>query len=363
MIDRNAFREMDWYLVGLLLLNAGLGWVMISSSSQGLPGSIDMKQLLWLGIGSLGFFLILLVDYKMLVTYSPVLYAAGLVLLAVLIFLGRVVGGARSWFRLGILGIQPSEVMKILLILILARIYAEFKGFYVSWPRAAASVGATVLPLALVAMQPDLGTASTYVPLVLASLFLAGLSRKTTVLLIVAALGFGLLGWNFGLQDYQKKRILTLVSPSLDPRGAGYQIAQSKIAIGSGGILGKGLKKGTQSQLRFLPARHTDFVFSVLGEELGFAGVCAAFALFVALLLRLFRTVGQARDRAGIYIVFLAAVLLTYQFVVNILMVIGLFPVTGIPLPFYSYGGSSLLTSFLTVGLAVNVKMRRFVNV
>jgi len=363
MIDRNVFRELDWYLVGLLILNAALGCLIIYSSSQGQSGHIYLKQIFWVGVSCLGFFLILLVDYKVLVTYSPIFFGAGLVVLASLIFFGRIVGGAKSWFRLGFLGIQPSEIMKILLILMLARIYAEFKKPYVSWARAAAGAGATVIPMALVAMQPDLGTASTYVPLILAALFLAGLNRKTMILLLVAALGLGLFGWNFAFKDYQKKRILTLVSPSRDPQGAGYQIAQSKIAIGSGGFLGKGLKKGTQSQLRFLPARHTDFVFSVLGEEFGFVGVCAALALFSVLLRRLFRSVSLARDRAGIYIIFMVANLLTYQFLVNVLMVVGLFPVTGIPLPFISYGGSSLLVSFLAVGLVVNVKMRRFANI
>jgi rod shape determining protein RodA len=197
----------------------------------------------------------------------------------------------------------------------------------------------------------------------LAALILAGLNRKIVIIVILGTLLAGFAGWNYGLKDYQKKRVLTLFSPSLDPKGSGYQITQSKIAIGSGGVLGKGFRKGTQSQLRFLPARHTDFIFAVLGEEFGFLGVAAAMGLYLLLLMRLFRTVAKARDRSGIYVVFLVSVLLTFQYLVNVLMVVGLFPVTGIPLPFLSYGGSSLLTSFIAVGLVVNVRMRRFVNI
>jgi rod shape determining protein RodA len=181
--------------------------------------------------------------------------------------------------------------------------------------------------------------------------------------LLLAALVLGVGGWNFGLKDYQKKRLTTLLNPLHDPRGSGYQIIQSKIAIGSGGLSGKGFMKGTQSQLRFLPARHTDFIFSVIGEEAGFLGVFVVIGLYFFMLARMFQAVSKARDRAGVYIVFTASLLIAFQFLVNILMIIGLFPVVGITLPFLSYGGSSLLTSYVACGLILNVRMRRFANV
>jgi rod shape determining protein RodA len=363
MIDRNIFRELDWYLLGLLLLNSALGCLLIYSAAHGQPGQVYLKQAFWVGVSCLGFFIVLLVDYKILVTYSLVLYVLGLGVLLSLLFFGRVVGGAKSWIRLAFVGVQPSELMKVAVILMLARIFAEFKRSYVSLGRALTSVGVAVLPMAVIALQPDLGTAATYLPIVVAALWLAGVNRKTVAVLLVGAVLVGFCGWNFYLKDYQKKRIETLFSPGQDPLGSGYQITQSKIAVGSGGLLGKGFRKGTQSQLRFLPARHTDFVFSVLGEEFGFVGVGVAASLYLLLLLRLLRSVAKSRDRSGIYIIFMVAMLLTFQFMVNVLMVVGLFPVTGIPLPLLSYGGSSLLSAFLAVGLVVNVKMRRFVNI
>jgi rod shape determining protein RodA len=234
---------------------------------------------------------------------------------------------------------------------------------HLSWGKGIFGSGVVGLPFFLVALQPDLGTAASYIPIFLASTLLAGLNRKTVIFLLIISLTLGFLGWNFVLKDYQKKRLTTLIFPSQDPLGSSYHITQSKIAVGSGGLLGKGYKKGTQSQLRFLPARHTDFIFSVIGEEVGFMGVAFAIGFYFLLLLRLFKSIGQSRDRAGVYIVFMVAVMITFQFMINVMMVIGLFPITGIPLPLYSYGGSSLLANFLGISLVLNVKIRRFVNV
>jgi len=180
---------------------------------------------------------------------------------------------------------------------------------------------------------------------------------------LIVAIILCLVGWNFGLKEYQRKRITTLIFPQEDPLGAGYHILQSKIALGSGGFLGKGYKRGSQSQLKFLPARHTDFIFSVVGEEFGFMGVILVFLSYYLFLLKLFRSVEKSRDRAGVYIVFMVAIMISFQFFINVMMTIGLFPIAGIPLPLLSYGGSSLLTNYLAVSLVLNVKMRRFANV
>lgn len=363
MINRKLLGEVDWLLVGILVLNSILGCILIYSATHYLPGQFHLRQALWIVVCLVALTLVLLVDYKSLVAYSPLLYGAGILMLLGLQAWGRLTAGTKSWYRVSSFGFQPSELVKVFLILLLARLFSEYRRRTISSGMMILSVGTVGLPLALVVMQPDLGTAMSYLPLLLGVFLLAGMSRRRVVVLVLLALGLGFLGWNVILHDYQKQRLVTLFSPGHDPQGAGYQIQQSKIAIGSGGLTGKGFKQGTQSQLNFLPARHTDFIFAVLGEELGFLGVLIVTAAFFVLLLRLFKAVSLARDRAGVYVVFLAASLITFQFLVNILMVIGLFPVAGIPLPLLSYGGSSLLTTYLCVGLAINVRMRRFANV
>lgn len=360
---RFSLAEIDVVTIGLVLVLALLGVVAIASAAQYMPGHYVLRQLAWIVVGLGAMFLVMAVDYKILVTYALSLYAGLLAVLAALLVFARFVAGTKSWITLGGFRGQPSELGKIILILVLARFFSEHRAKTLATRETLLSLGLAVPPILLVAVQPDLGTALTCFPIVVGAYILAGLRRRTVVIVVVASLVLAVGGWNFALKDYQKKRITTLFNPGQDARGAGYQILQSKIAIGSGGLAGKGFKKGSQSQLRFLPARHTDFILSVIGEEFGFAGVFAVLTLYFLLLARLFLAVGLARDRAGVYIVFLAALLLAFQFFINVLMIIGLFPVTGVPLPFVSYGGSSLLSSCLAVGLVLNVKMRRFANV
>jgi rod shape determining protein RodA len=364
MIDRVQLREIDWILIGLLLLNAVIGVVLIYSSAHYLAGGFYLRQLLWLLVSVVFLFLTLTVDYKILLGFSPYVYGLFIAVLAGMLIFGKAVSGAKSWvLRLSIFGGQPSELAKIALILLLARIFSEYRRRSLSLEFGILSVGVTVLPFVVIGLQPDLGTAVSLLPILFGALILCGLTRKTVVLLLAGTLVLGFTGWNFVLKDYQKKRLITLVNPNKDPRGTGYHVLQSKIAIGSGGLSGKGFQKGTQSQLKFLPARHTDFIGSVLGEEFGFLGIFAVFLSYFFFLARLFTSVPRSRDRAGMYIIFMVACLLSFQFLVNVMMIVGLFPVTGVPIPLLSYGGSSLLTTFLAVGLALNVKMRRCVNV
>jgi len=363
MIDRSLLRHIDWILVGLLLLNSLIGVAFIYSSSHYLQGNYFLKQILWIFIGSIALFLFLIVDYKILVSFSLYFYIIAVATLGGVLLFGRLVAGAKSWLKFSFLQFQPSELAKLALILLLASVFSKFRRDSISWKKGLLSGAVTAVPVFFVALQPDLGTALTYIPLFLAALILAGMNRKVFVYILITALVLGVVGWNFALKDYQKNRLTTLISPSKDPLGSGYHILQSKIAIGSGGFLGKGFRKGTQSQLRFLPARHTDFIFSVIGEEFGFMGVVLALMCYFLFLNRLFKSVGLARDRAGVYIVFLVSVMITFQFFINVLMVIGFFPITGTPLPMLSYGGSSLLTNYLGVSLVLNVKMRRFVFV
>jgi len=354
---------MDWALTALLLLNTVVGVVLIYSATFYTGGGFAWKQVLWMVIALGFFFLTVAVDYKFWIEIAPYLYGLALLVLVGLLAFGRVTSGARSWLRLAFLGGQPSEVAKVAVLLILARLFSEYRAAFANFAFGALAVLLAGLPMAVIAFQPDFGTAFCFFPLLAGALILAGLNRRMIALFLVVAVVGGFLGWNFFLKDYQKKRLETLVNPGQDPRGAGYHVLQSKIAIGSGGTTGKGFMKGTQSRLRFLPARHTDFIFAVLGEEFGFAGVFAVFVLYFLLLARMFRSVGKTRDRAGSYITFMASSLLTFQFLINVLMIVGLLPVTGIPIPLLSYGGSSLLTTYVAVGLVVNIQMRRFAYV
>jgi len=363
MIDRRLLSNIDWVLIALLLWNSALGVVFIYSSSHYLPGNYYLRQIIWIVLSLIALFLFIMIDYKNFLTYSLHLYIVFIFPLAGMLLFGKLVVGTKSWIRFPFFQIQPSELIKIIMILLLAQIFSEYKARYFSWNKLLLSGGAVSLPILLVVLQPDLGTTLTYVPIILAALILAGFSRKSFIFILIFTLVLSFGVWNFFLKEYQKQRIMTLINPLQDPLGAGYHILQSKIAIGSGGFLGKGYKKGTQSQLRFLPARHTDFIFSVIGEEFGYAGVIVVFLSYFLLLSRLFRSIDKSRDRAGVYIIFMVAMMIAFQFFVNVMMVIGLFPVIGIPLPFLSYGGSSLLTNYLAVSLVLNVKMRRFVNV
>jgi len=363
MIDRRLIQEIDWILLGLILLQSLVGVVFIYSSSHVLPGAYHVRQLIWIGISLLVLILVLVIDYKFFVSLSVYFYGLMVVLLAATLGFARLVAGTKSWITLGLMQLQPSELAKIVMILIFARFFAEYKRPYLTTRVTLWALLVAGVPLLLIIAQPDLGTAMTFVAVIGGAFILAGLRRKAIVLFVLAALLVGVGGWTIALKDYQKKRVTTLINPAGDPRGSGYQVIQSKIAIGSGGFAGKGFLKGSQSQLRFLPARHTDFIFSVIGEETGFIGVFIVIVLYFALLARMFLSVNKARDRAGIYIIFTASLLIAFQFLVNILMIIGLFPVVGITLPFLSYGGSSLLASYVACGLVLNVKMRRFANV
>jgi rod shape determining protein RodA len=363
MIDRRLVQEVDWILIGLVLAQSLIGVVFIYSSSHFLPGHYYVRQLIWIAVSLVSLVLVLAVDYKFFISFSPYLYGLIVAVLAATLVFARLVAGTKSWITFGLMQLQPSELAKIVMILVFARLFAEYKSPYMTRQHTLLVLAIAGVPLLLIVLQPDLGTAMTFLAIVGGVFILAGLKRKALVLLLVAVLTLGLCAWNFGLKDYQKQRVTTLINPLNDPHGSGYQLIQSKIAIGAGGFAGKGFMKGTQSQLRFLPARRTDFIFSVIGEETGFLGVFVVIVLYFFLLARMFLSVAKARDRAGIYIVFTASLLIAFQFLVNVLMIIGLFPVVGITLPFLSYGGSSLLTSYVACGLVLNVKMRRFANV
>ena len=282
------------------------------------------------------------------------------VLVGLLLF-GPVTSGTRSWLNIGSMGVQPSELTKIVVILALAHYFSELDPLPFGTRRLFVAAVLVLVPFILVAVQPDLGTASSFLPILAGIAWVAGIRYAAAMRLTVASVGMAPFGY-FLLEDYQRARLLTFLDPGRDPLGAAYQIVQSKIAVGSGGLVGTGLYAGSQSKGNFLPAQHTDLVFAVLGEELGFIGVTLVLSLYLVLLLRVLQTARLARDRAGAYIATGVATVMLYHLLVNVGMVIGFAPITGIPLPLLSYGGSSALTSGIAIGLVLSVRNRRFLN-
>jgi rod shape determining protein RodA len=283
-----------------------------------------------------------------------------LTLLAVLL-VGTKVFGSRRWIPILGFTFQISEFVKLVLILLVARFLTELRSETLDWQELVKLSGLVFLPMILVVKQPDLGTALTYLPILAIGVYLAGLRREYLVVIGLLAVFVLPVSWNF-LQDYQKARLVSFQYPDRDPRGTGYQTIQSKIAVGAGGMWGQGVAKGTQTQLRFLPVPHTDFIFSAFAEEHGFVGVVIVLALYFVLLMQIIQNAQTAPDRAGMYICMGVVALLVFHLLVNVGMVVGRMPVTGIPLPLMSAGGSNTLSTFLMLGLVNNVRLRRFVN-
>ena len=325
----------------------------------------DHKQIEFLLVGIVLMFLISRIDYHRLVDIAPWAYGVGLFSLVAVKLVGTKVLGGRRWINLGGgIHFQPSEWVKLILILAIARYFWGLVGRDLSWLDIGKSFAMIGVPMGLVLIQPDLGTALTYFPVLLVGLFLGGIRIRQVMILM---LGFSLLiggAWLSGkrLKPYQMARLTSFIDPGSDPRGAGYQILQSKIAVGSGGLWGKGTNKGTQTQGDFLPIPYTDFIFAAFCEEHGFVGGMGILLLYFLILMRLIENAQQASDVPGAFIIMGVVAVMLFQIVVNIGMVVGMMPVTGIPLPLMSYGGSSILFSFLALGIVMNIRMRRFVN-
>ena len=361
--DRRLITHFEWLLPLLALGVTGLGAMTVYSATH-VPGMhglspLALRQLLWLAGGSVAMLAALVFDYRRLERSAFVVYV--LVLLAVLAVpvLGRIGGGSRRWIPLGPVSIQPSEFMKLGLVLVLARHFARSYERGLGLRAAVVPMLLTAVPAAAILAQPDLGTVAVLGIVSLTMLMLGGIRLRWFVLLGVAVAVTAPVAWPH-LKVYQQKRILTFVHPEMDPRGAGYHVLQSKIAVGSGMTWGKGFLRGTQNQLNFLPEQHTDFIFSVFAEEWGFVGALVLLALYLALVLRGIVIASRARDRFGVLLVLGLTAIVFWQAVINVGMTTGLLPVVGIPLPFFSYGGSSLLCLLIGIGLTMNVSMRRY---
>jgi rod shape determining protein RodA len=344
------------------LLLAAIGLLTVHSASSEMPVDYFPRQTMWVGIGFVLLLTVMSIDYHVLLDFSVVLYGFGLVSLVAVLFAGVVRGGAANWLQIGPFQFQPSEFAKLATGLFLARYLAGLNRRVLDLPQIGIAVAIVGLPMVLVAKEPDMGGAAMYAPLMAGMLLVAGIRTRLLVTAAVIGLVLGAGVWTFGMKGYQRQRVLTFLQPETDPLGAGYQVRQSKIAVGSGELMGKGYMQGTQSQLRFLPARHTDFILSVLAEEWGFLGVSAVLGLYALYIGSAARIAMRARDRAGILLVTGLLAVQCFHIVYNSAMVVGYVPITGIPLPFLSYGGSFTLVNFLSTGIMIGVDMRRYVN-
>ncbi|MDI6686822.1 MAG: rod shape-determining protein RodA [Desulfobacterales bacterium] len=364
MFDRRLIKFFDWGLLGLTFFIAFMGLVVLYSAVMaGDPGPqkiLCIKQLIWYSVGLVAMVFAFLFNYKLLGKWAYAIYLICIILLIAVLFLGTYVGGAKRWLILGPVSVQPSEIVKIAVIIILARYYSKHAN--TSGLRLRELVTPlifTLIPFVLIVNQPDLGTAILLI-LIAGSMTVFVKIEKRSYIYITACCSMLIPVIWFLLKEYQKQRILTFLNPDRDPLGAGYHIIQSKIAVGSGMIFGKGFLQGTQNILAFLPEQHTDFIFSVLAEEWGFVGSLIVLLFFLLLVVRGLTIAYGCRDTFGTILAGGITMFIFLQIVINIGMVIGLMPVVGVPLPFISYGGSSIITVMICIGILMNISMRRF---
>jgi rod shape determining protein RodA len=356
-------KDFDWTMFFIVMIVSGLGVLQIFSATHDTiwQGSW-WKQILYVSAGLVLAWVATNIDYHSLMGQAYPLYLASVALLVAVLVIGKRAFGSSRWIALPAgIHLQVSEFAKIAVILLVARFLTELKTDVLEWRDLLKLGAAIMLPMALIAKEPDLGTALTYIPILAVGIYLAGMRWKYwlaigVVLLVVVPVAYST------LHAYQKARIVSFLDPERDPQGTGYQLIQSKIAVGAGGTWGKGVTKGSQTQLRFLPVPHTDFIFSAFAEEHGFIGVMVVMVLFFVLLMQIVQNAQTAPDRAGMYVCMGVGSLLLFHILVNVGMVVGRMPVTGIPLPLMSYGGSSIWSTFLMLGLVNSVRVRRFVN-
>ncbi|MBT5632056.1 MAG: rod shape-determining protein RodA [Nitrospina sp.] len=363
MIDQRLVSNFNWIFFLTCLGISILGVVIIYSANHGRPEAffrgLYIKQIYWIGYGLVAMLIALALDYRWFSRYAYLIYFITLLALAYVLINGVVASGSRRWVYIGSISIQVSEFAKVSLIIALAKYFESGKmsGQYTLKDLLIPAL-MTALLGGLIVVQPDLGTTMMVFFIFLVFIAAIEMNKATLIKLFSCGLLMAPAIWFF-LKDYQKTRLFTLFNPELDPLGAGYHSIQSKIAIGSGGFWGKGLLAGTQSRLNFLPEKHTDFIFSVFAEETGFLGVAVLLSLFLFIILKGLNIAFRAGDRFGFFLALGLISSISFYIIFNVGMTIGLFPITGIPLPLLSYGGSSLITNFFAIGLLLNVEMRR----
>lgn len=347
-------RSIDWVLVIAITVLLAFGFAAIYSVALSQPESdfLNVKKqagAVLLGLIAAGF--AIRSNYRLLRNYAVLLYGFGLLSLLAVLFFGVTIRGTTGWFALGPVNMQPVEFMKIALAVMLAAYFSERARRVFGWKELFESGVITAIPVGLTLMQPDAGSASLLIGMWGVVVLFAGLKGRHAAVLITSAIAFAWVAWNFLLEPYQRNRIFTFLDPSLDPLGTGYNVTQAIIAIGAGGMFGRGLGFGSQSQLKFLPESQTDFIFAVIAEELGFLGVLLILAAFILLFIRLGRIARRSADDFTAFLVLAIGGVLFVQVLVNAGMNVGLLPVTGVTLPLVSYGGSSLVFTLLMLGI------------
>lgn len=362
IFDKRLIKDFDKALlvITFILCLGGLLILLSATQAKGLSfiESYVFKQINWAALAVILLLVIINISYQKFIDISYALYAINIVLLVLVLILGRERLGAQRWFTIGNFAFQPSEFIKITFILALANLLGSKRGRLEDMRVLFMPLILLAIPFLLVLVQPDLGTALLLIPIFLSMSYVAGMRPKHLIILIVIGISGLPFFWHF-LKDYQKQRLLVFLNPNVDPLGAGYTIIQSKIAVGSGGLIGKGWLAGTQNQLNFLPERHTDFIFSVIGEEWGLFGALILILLYFLVIRRGLDIASSTNDMYGKLVAVGIVTLISLQVVINIAMTIGLMPVVGIPLPLISYGGSSMLATFIAIGLLLNIGMRR----
>jgi len=365
MFDRRLIHCFDWGLLLLVLLLSGIGLVTVYSAVTADPPPASQKilfykQIIWFSIGILVMVASFSFNYRLLERWAHSIFVVCVLLLLGVVAFGKLAGGSRRWLVLGPVHLQPSELIKISVVLLLAKYYSkDAVADGLSLRDLVRPLLMTALPIGLIVIQPDLGTAGLVALIAVTMTLFVKVERRSLALLLATGLAVVPAVW-IALKDYQRQRILTFLNPDGDPLGAGYHLIQSKIAIGSGMLSGKGYLQGTQNALSFLPEEHTDFIFSVLAEEWGAAGSVTLILLFLVLILWALSIAHRCRDPFGIILSVGITAMIFWQAVINVGMTMGLMPVVGVPLPFISYGGSSTLTMAICIGLLMNVSMRRF---
>ncbi len=358
MFDKSLLQDMDWWLLLSLFIIMFLGFVNLWSASTAAGYPFQWKQLQWYLIGSVLMFGMLAFDYRKLASYWVQIYVLTLIMLLLVMFIGKSVSGSQRWISLGVINLQPSEFAKLLMVIVISSVFAqedkEQYGLSDLWK----PLLLVLVPVLLIVKQPDLGTGLLVLGIFASLVYYARLKWTSFIIILGMALAAFPLLWKF-MKPYQRRRVEIFLNPESDPFGAGWHVLQSKIAVGSGQLIGKGFMKGTQAQLNFLPEVHTDFAFSIWSEEWGFVGAVALIGVYFFFLVRCLSIAQNARDRFGSFLVFGITAMIFWQLLINVCMVLGLMPVVGIPLPLISYGGSSVLTTMAGVGLIMNVRLRR----
>lgn len=356
-----ALRRYDWLTIGLvtILVAVGFSFVYSASLSLGIQRDLLLRQGIAAGAGLILLFAAMWIDYRIFKQWARPLYVVTILILVLVLFLGTEVRGTHAWFDLGFFNFQPSEFAKVVVIVVLAKYFSDNREELSLFKHLVISFVYVMIPAGLVLVEPDLGSALVIVGIWIGMVLTVGIKRWHALIFLASAIVAALVAWNFLLADYQKERITTFLAPLENCQSlSGYNVCQSYIAIGSGGTNGRGFGQGTQSQLNFLPEKHTDFIFAVIAEELGFVGVSVLLITFTALFIRIFRISQNAQDNFGLFTALGIGILFVIQSVVNLGSNMGVLPVTGVTLPFVSYGGSSIVFSLLLVGILLSVHLR-----